>query len=481
MLLANERRSLLLLFLVGLGLMLLNYVLIRQMVASFADLETSALLMTLAYFTGVSLGYLRPERVTPHVVRTVLPILLVFQLVLAALGPLLTHLLVERVGRAPTYAVVFVATALGSTSLFSVFLPNAVGPEAEGSRMGRHYSAEVAGSIVGILLLFVLARAGMVAVQAAYLATFLGIAVLADVRPRALVAMATIATAFLLASGPIERWVLGTIYKASLAGGRPVQVLWSRHSPYQRVDVVAVEGAGRVLLLDGQVHFDASMHDTYSYFVAEYPARLLGRPAVCVLGCGSMSTVGRMGEGVASIRIVDLDEEVFAASRAFFGDFNRLGTLSNWTFQGDDAKHFLATTAETFDLVVDDVPPAHTRQIALLYTREFLALVRARLSPRGMLSLPTLIPVTSQHRAYGRRILATLIASFEQVYVLTVGGSSYCLATGRSLALDEGTLRRAIDHPARDETRILLPDEARRLVEGVRPITINDMADLVHE
>src|SRR4051812_46641644 len=228
--LSEERKSALLLFLIGLDLMLLNYVLIRQMVASFADLETSALLMTLAYFTGVSLGYYRPERVTPRVVRAALPLFLVLQLALASLGPLLAHLLVERLGRAPAYAGAFVATALGSTSLYSVFLHNLIG--SDGAGMRRYYTAEVAGSITGIALLVALARAGMVWIQVAYLVAFLAVAALAGVRRIGFAGMTAIAVAFLLTSGRVDRRVYAAIYELSVTDGRRVNVLWSRHSPY---------------------------------------------------------------------------------------------------------------------------------------------------------------------------------------------------------------------------------------------------------
>jgi spermidine synthase len=475
----DDQKNLALLFFSGLSLMLLDYVLVRQLAASFSDLETSALLMTLAYFTGVSLGYFRPERVTAERIRTLLPILLAVQLALVVAGPLFSRALAERAGDVAAYALTFVVTALGTTSLHSVFLPALIGSDEASA--GRYYAAEVLGSITGIVLLFILARPGMAWVQAAYLAAFVAVAALAGVRRAVLAPMAAIAVAFPVASPWIDRKVAAVTYQAFLTGGHPVTVLASRHSPYHKIEVVETAESGRMLLLDGQVHFAPSWHEGYSYFVAEYPARLLGRPVAGVLGCGSMSTVGRMGELAASIHIVDIDEDVFAASRAFFGTYNHLGALRNWTFEADDAKHFLATTREVFDLVVDDIPPARTRQVALTYTREFFALVRARLGPRGVFSLPTLVPVTSPRLAYGRRVLATLASVFDQVFVLTVGGSSYCYATGRSLALDEATLRDAIDHPGREAAGILMPDAVRSLVRGTPVITNDNTTELIDE
>ncbi|APR82526.1 Spermidine synthase [Minicystis rosea] len=475
----EDRRNLAILFVSGLGLMLLDYVLVRQLAASFADLETSAILMTLGYFAGVSLGYFRPERVTPERIRIALPFLLVLQLVLVVVGPFLVRALAERAGETAAYAVTVAVIALGTTSLYSVFLPALIASDE--SRAGRYYAAEVLGSITGILLLFGLARAGMPWIQAAYLVAFVAVAALAGARVPILAAMTAIAVTFPIASPWLDRKVAAMTYASWLTEGRPVSILWSRHSPYHKVEVIEARESGRMLLLDGQVHFASSWRDAYDYYAAEYPARLLGRPQVAVLGCGSMATIGRMGEHATSIRIVDIDEGVFEASRAFFGDVNHLDALHNWTFEADDAKHFLGTTSEVFDLVVDDIPPARTRQVALTYTREFFRLVRARLGPRGVFSLPTLVPVTSTRRAYGRRILATLADVFDHVYVLTTGGTSYLFAAGLSLSLDEDTLRRAIDRPERDAVHILLPDAARDLVRGLAPITQDNTADLIDE
>jgi spermidine synthase len=477
-LLRRHRRDLLL-FLAGHNLILLNYVLIRQMTVSLADLETAALLTALAYFSGVSLGYLRPERLTPARVARLLPIFLVLQLAIAVLGPLIARAVARHAGEGAAYAAVFALVAIGSTSLYAVFLPNAVGAD-EGST-ARCYSAEILGSIAGILALAALSRGGPLPVHAAYLAALLAIALLLGIGRLTLAAMAALAATFLFAHGALDRRVSEALYRADLNDGRPVRVLAARTSPYQKIEVLEAEGRGRLLVLDGRLQFEPAWHDGYSYFVAEYPARLLGKPDVGVLGCGSMSTVGRIGEGAASIHIVDLDEGVFEVSRAFFGEWNRLSALSGWSFEADDAKHFLATTSRSFDLLIDDIPPARTRQIALTYTREFFSLVRQRLRPRGLFSMPTLIPVTSRRSGYGLRILATLASVFDRVAVLTVRGSSYCFAMAPGLALGEATLRAGIDHPDAAAARILMPDEVARRIAGVPIITVNNLGDLMEE
>lgn len=472
------RRPWLLLFLIGQNLMLQNYLLIRRMTASFADLETAALLTQIAYFTGVSLGYARASRVTLGRIRSLLPGFLVLQLGLILLGPLLAYRLEAR-STALAYGVIFVLTALGSTSLYSVFLPSLVSGGEESMR--RYYAAEVVGSLAGILLLPLLLGVDLRLVHAVYLVSFGAIAALLGARAPSLVALGALSVAFLFAAAPADRALSAAIYRQDLGDGEPVRVIHTRDSPYHKIEVIETARQERMLMLDGQLHFEPENHGDYSYFVAEYPARLLGRPTTCIAGCGSMSTVGRIGDLAPSITIVDLDPDVFETSRRFFADWNRLGELHNWSFQSDDAKHFFGTTQQRFDLVVDDIPPAKTRQVALTYTREFFALVRARLTPRGIFSLPSLVSVHARRRAYGRRILATLAAVFDQVFVLTVRGSSYFFATGTELALDADHLRAAIEDPDRDAIRILLPEDVKQAIRGIEPVTLNNIADLIEE
>jgi len=470
-----NRRDEVLLFFVGVDLMLLNYVLIRQLTISFAHPETAALLTALAYFAGVSLGYARPALATRERVRAVLPLFLVFQLALMLGGPAIVYALTRGAGTWTAYAVVFALTMVGSTSLFSIFLPNAIGHEGE--QTGRLYAIEIAGSLAAIALLPLLSRVGPRAVYAAYLSAFVGITALLAGRTTL---VAAISLAAVLGLDAADKRVSAWVYQRK-SGAPSMRVVATRVTPYHKIEVISPAPGRNMLVLDGKLQFDGSMHDHYSYFVAEYPARLLGRPEVCVLGCGSMSSVGRIGDVAESIQIVDIDRGVFETSKQYFPEFNRLHELRNWSFLDDDAKHFLATNDRTFDLIVDDIPPAKSRQIALTYTREFFRLVAARLATRGVFSLPTLVPVTSTESDYGRRVLATLASVFEQVFVLDTGGVSYCFGASRALAVDEPTLRAAIDHPARDTTRIFLDAEARVLVAKYPPVTIGSMQELMRE
>ena len=146
------------LFLAGFDLMLLNFLLVQQATNAFAHRELAVIVVSLAYFAGVSVGYFVSDRVTPAWVTRLMPAFLVSQMALL-LGVQAVHQVVRRavaagagdlglpreLGPLAAGAVVFVWLAFGATALYAVFLPLAV----DGSRAGlrRSYSVEVAGSL----------------------------------------------------------------------------------------------------------------------------------------------------------------------------------------------------------------------------------------------------------------------------------------------------------------------------------------------
>jgi spermidine synthase len=471
--------------------MLLNFLLVQQAANAFAHREIAVMVVSLAYFAGVSLGYFVSHRVTAERVARLLPALLVSQMVLLVavqvvhqavrrtLGEAARSLELPReLGAIGAGALVAVWLACGATALYAVFLPVAVDQSRLSLR--RSYSVEVAGSIAALAALPVLSAVSHTLLVAVYFLAFLGIAALVDRGPgRArLYAMAAL-VAFFLALHPGLDAAVSAHYYAREYGWTVVGMPLIRYTPYHKIDVVDL-GSARALCLNGKRQFVGRGRLPYSYFVAEYPARLLGRPSVAVLGCGSMATVGRIGAFSTRIRIVDLDPGVFEASRVFFREYNRLDELQNWSFTADDAKHFVATTAERYDLVLHDIPPARNRQTALTYTDEFFRLVKARLEPGGVFSISSLTPLEGSE--YGRRMLRTLTSVFDRYFALSTGDDVFFYGGGPGLVEpDAGALLRALDPAHARGVRVLTRAEIDEAVRGARVITIGNVGDLIYE
>jgi spermidine synthase len=471
--------------------MLLNFLLVQQATNAFSHREIAVMVVSLAYFAGVSLGYFVSDRVTEAWVKHLLPWFLVSQMALLV-GVQAVHQIVRRavadgaralelpreLGAITAGAVVAVWLAVGATALYAVFLPIAV--DGSKASLRRSYSVEVAGSIFGLAALPFLAAVSRTLVVALYFLAFLGIAAaLGRGQGRArLFTMAVLVAVFLVFHSPLDAAVSAWYYTREY-GWKVRGVPLIRYTPYHKIEVLEL-GSVRALCLNGKRQFQGSARRTYSYFVAEYPARLLGTPTVCVLGCGSMATVGRIGGFSKSVRIIDIDPGVFEASRAFFQEYNRLDELRNWSFVPDDAKHFVATTQERFDLVLHDIPPARNRQTALTYTDEFFRLVKARLAPGGIFSISSLTPF--EESEYGRRMVATLTSVFDRYFVLVDGDSVYFYGGGSELREpDTAALQAAVDPTYVQGVRALSRAETDAAVRGARIITIGNVGDLIYE
>ncbi len=480
-----------LLILAGINLMLLHFILVQHMVIAIRQDEIAVILFSLSYFSGISLGYALARRFSARWIGGMFPVFLLSQLTLILFAHPAAYAITHDVGewaaqRGLPYAsgewsffvLAYLWIMLGATSLYSVFLP-AIIVQEEG-RLRRCYSMEVGGSLVGLLLLPFLGAISHTALLGAYCLVFVGIAFLSGTRKYIVAILLLISLVFLGNYAAWDRQCSTWVYAQRYADKGVEAVVFSRYTPYHKIEVVKLDDGEHMLLLNGKRQFARGSHFTYSYFVAEYPARLLGDPTVCLVGCGSMSTVGRIGDIVPSITIVDLDREVFNTSRQFFPQYNRINELDNWTFVADDAKHFLANNQDKFDLILHDIPPARSRQTALTYTAEFFSIAKERLTPRGIFSISALS--SGANANYGLKMLATLSHVFDHYFALEYRGSYYFFGGGTEMAEPSiQALRDAIEHRGKDRVRVHNRKNIKALTRGITIITTNNVGDLIYD
>ena len=120
------------------------------------------------------------------------------------------------------------------------------------------------------------------------------------------------------------------------------------------------------------------------------PALLHPRPrSVLIVGVGAGVTAGALSihPEVERIVICEIERTVPDSARRYFGDENH-HVFDDPRVQVvyDDARHFLQTTAERFDIITTDPIHPWVRGAATLYSLEYLQIARDHLNPGGIVT-----------------------------------------------------------------------------------------------
>ncbi|MEM8783726.1 MAG: fused MFS/spermidine synthase [Planctomycetota bacterium] len=115
-----------------------------------------------------------------------------------------------------------------------------------------------------------------------------------------------------------------------------------------------------------------------------------GEPrSVLIVGLGTGTTAGCFVDYPSIERIVvcEIEPGVVGLARAHFADENRRVLDDPRTVVvADDARHFLATTDETFDIITSDPIHPWVRGAAALYSTDYYELVQRHLAPGGVVT-----------------------------------------------------------------------------------------------
>jgi spermidine synthase len=132
---------------------------------------------------------------------------------------------------------------------------------------------------------------------------------------------------------------------------------------------------------------DASNHDATTQLLLGHLAALAHQPRrVLLIGFGSGMTASALAEypELEHLDVVEIEPAVVEAA-PFLAPLNR-GVLRDTRVHVtlDDARNFLFTTREKYDLIISEPSNPWIPGVATLFTREFYAAVRARLAPGGV-------------------------------------------------------------------------------------------------
>jgi spermidine synthase len=332
-----------------------------------------------------------------------------------------------------------------ATSMWGASFPLALaaaGPQAQdpGKSVGRVYAANTIGAITGAMIvsLLMIPLLGTPGSQQALtlfsvLATIiiLGAALLRMARTekeaklnsfRSLVQFAVL-IAITVAAGVMTNRGIPGIQAGMIAYGHRVKD-WKRPWEYLYMGEglnasVAVsrerQDKFRQLHVGGKVVASNLVFDMrLQRMLGHLPSLIHPAPkSVFIIGFGAGVTAGTLTlyPGIERILIVEIEPEVAKASARYFKAEN-YDVLNDPRTEiiYDDARHFMTTTKERFDIISTDPIHPYVKGAASLYSKEFLELSAKRLNPGGIVS--QWVPFYETNEAAVKSGIATFFEAF---------------------------------------------------------------------
>ncbi|HSR06097.1 MAG TPA: hypothetical protein VLM42_03010, partial [Bryobacteraceae bacterium] len=314
---------------------------------------------------------------------------------------------------------IFPATLLWGAS-FPLALASVAAPGQDPGRISWEvYAANTAGSIAGALLFSLILIPALGTRWSQQLLIWLSVAAaliaVAAIRYAPLpdllqwrhsVARVSLATACVIALAWGLAWTVAEVPWQVIAYGRRIAPIMRAFDLYDRANPTQVlfrgEGINSSVLIAeraGQRHFYVSGKAEASTAPSDMRLeRMMGDiPALIHPGPRSVLTVG-FGAGITAgsfvvypevqkLVICELEPFIPPASTAYFGkqNYNVLHDPRTRIVY-DDARHYIFTTHETFDVITTDPIHPWVKGTSTLYSKEYYELVKRHLNPGGVVA-----------------------------------------------------------------------------------------------
>lgn len=278
-----------------------------------------------------------------------------------------------------------------------------------GQRVGLIYAASSLGSILGVF------AAGFYLISHFGSTTVL-LLVSSLLVVTALMVQAKLSPFFYLA---VALWLALVVWISVHFGWKAV---FSTESNYYTIRVVedeVEEGKKRYLLLDTDTHGEmflpqGEMAPPYMW-AAMVSLGLVYPQKALFLGGGAYLLPSFLAKirPETSITVVEIDPEVTAVARDYFGVHPRLLTINA------DARPFFPRE-EKYDLIVNDTFSSHYSVPWQLTTQEFLRQVKSALTANGVYVTNIISSVEGEKSLFYQAYLATLATVFEPIWVISL-------------------------------------------------------------
>lgn len=451
---------------------------IREISALLRGTEIVILLITLAYFAGYSVGYGFARKLSFRTIRKLALVAWGLHLTLPFSFRYVGAFFYKQVLAGVAFTLLLFLTAFALSGFYSILLPRFIDlARDKGQSLVSYYSVELGGAVMGAVALFLVGRSGW-ATSVVYQAALALLIVLLWQRPLVWVAAVGLVGVYALFQPSIDMASLSYSY-AQIQGLTRPQILKSSNTFYQRVDFLDDADGDRYIYLNGRMNYGSDALRAFNVTLSKLPAALLRPKQALIVGSGSMESVGYVSEFAGHVTTCELDQAVIEGSRRYLADVNRLADVTNWTLHINDAKQFLGSTDQRFDLIVMDVPLPSTIQLGILHSVDFYRLARSRLTPHGVISV-SLSGKFRLDNEMPQTVAAAVVAAFPDVVIYTdkEAGRSFALGSD-SFGFTKDDVIRASTLVGLQELTIFDRPEILRIVKGIEPMTADNMKFIV--
>ena len=284
------------------------------------------------------------------------------------------------------------ATILWGAS-FPLTIAAAGGSARSVSRINALNTAGALAGAIGLTLFGIPQLGSQVSQQGlALCAALSGIAVLVTVIPIGRAAGATLAAAVVAIA------IVPDVPGRLIAYGRSVnswesikRFLYLAEGATASVAVTEGVAGAKQFHIAGKVEAsDMDIDMRLERMLGHVPALVHPRPrSVLIVGVGAGVTAGALSihPEVERIVVCEIERVVPESARRYFGEENHhVFDDPRVELVFDDARHFLQTTTEKFDIITSDPIHPWVRGAATLYSLEYLQLARAHLNPGGVVT-----------------------------------------------------------------------------------------------
>jgi spermidine synthase len=276
-------------------------------------------------------------------------------------------------------------------------------------------------------------------------------------------------------------WIVPAVPGRLIAYGRSVnswdsieRFLYLAEGATASVAVTEHKGGARQFHIAGKVEAsDMDIDMRLERMLGHIPALVHPHPrSVLIVGVGAGVTAGALSihPEIERIVICEIEPTVPRSARAFFGEENHhVFDDPRIELVFDDARHFLQTTDEKFDVITSDPIHPWVRGAATLYSLEYLTLAKNHLTPGGVVT--QWIPLYETDL----RSVKSELGTFAKVFPDTTLWNPDLLEEGYDLV----ALGRAEETPINQAAMQARLDAAPRVKKSLQDVALTSAGDIL--